>query len=206
MLDLQTLARSLGVPATELQLGVGTVECEARDDATPVLTGYAAVFGVETVIAGLFRERIDPGAFDRAIRRDDVRALVNHSEDYVLGRTTAGTLRLSVDAVGLRYEVDPPDTQWARDLLVTIKRRDVRESSFAFRVRKEAFEEPPARGELPLRIIRDVELFDVSPVTYPAYPQTSVSARAAAATLAETVARSTGSPARWRVRITETNH
>lgn len=152
---------------------------EEGDDAT--ISGYAAVFNKETVIGGAmwgFREKIAPGAFDEAIGRDDVRALFNHDANILLGRTVSGTLRLSVDKRGLKYEVDLPDTTHAKDVRTLIKRGDVSGSSFAFKVDEDDWDETPIKkGELPIRTIRKAELFDVSPVTYPAYPQTSVSAR-----------------------------
>lgn len=151
---------------------------------TPTLVGYAAVFNRDAVIAGFFRERIAAGAFDAAIREDDVRALFNHDPNFVLGRNTAGTLRLSEDENGLRYEVDPPDTQVARDLMVSIRRGDVSQSSFGFQVVREEWTTPENRAELPLRTILEARLFDVSPVTYPAYEETTAEARAQAETLA----------------------
>ena len=137
------------------------------------ISGYAALYGSETTIAGMFREVIQPGACRAAIGRDDVRALYNHNPDYVLGRPKAGTLTLTEDKHGLKYDVVLPDTAWARDLHVSIKRGDVSQSSFSFRVAQESW----VQGALPLRQIHDLELFDVSPVTYPAYEATSVSAR-----------------------------
>ncbi len=159
----------------------GTVTAAVRDgrtgDVTPTtLSGYAAVFGVETVVGGAFREVIARGAFDQALARpDDVRALINHDVSLVLGRTTARTLRLSVDARGLRYDVDLPDTTYARDLATSVARGDVTQSSFGFRVVADTWEQSPAADGLPLRCVRSVELYDVSPVTYPAYGTTSVS-------------------------------
>jgi HK97 family phage prohead protease len=129
------------------------------------------------VIGAVFRERIEPGAFDQTLGAD-VRALVNHDPNLILGRTLSGTLRLSSDDHGLRYEVDPPQTSYASDLLESVRRGDVTQSSFAFRVIADEWEPAERSGELPLRRIQQVELFDVSPVTYPAYTQTSVSARA----------------------------
>ena len=176
---------------------------ETRDEGNaPVLTGYAAVFGQETVIGDWFRERIEPGAFTAALaRQDDVRALVNHDPTRILGRSTAGTLRLTQDAVGLRYEITPPDTSYARDLIVSVQRGDVTQSSFAFRVVKDKVL-PLARGEtLPLRVVEDVELFDVSPVTYPAYVNTTVSARAVEA--AQALPSEGLDVARWRITLAE---
>jgi HK97 family phage prohead protease len=162
-----------------------------RGDDEQRLVGYAAMTNAETVIGSgphAFRERIAPGAFTDAIGRDDVRALFNHDPNYVLGRTKAGTLRLEEDARGLRYDVTPPETAWAKDLMTSVSRGDITQSSFGFIVEDQDWEQPAQRGELPLRTIRKVSLFDVSPVTYPAYEQTSVSARDQAKACAEPVA------------------
>jgi HK97 family phage prohead protease len=140
------------------------------------LSGYAAIFDSPTEIAGMFREIVAPGAFAKAVADDDVRALFNHDANFVLGRTTSRTLRLTEDATGLRYDVDPPDTQWARDLMVSVQRGDVSQSSFAFEVLEDEWSYG-TRGEMPTRTIRAVKLYDVSPVTYPAYESTTVSAR-----------------------------
>jgi HK97 family phage prohead protease len=157
---------------------------ELRTGDEGKIEGYAAVFNEETVIGGWFRERIEPGAFARAIKeKQDVRALFNHNADYVLGRTTAKTLALQEDKRGLWMEVDPPNTQFAHDLMESIRRGDISEMSFAFivpgRDGEEWDESETKNGKLPLRIIRDVDLFDVSPVTYPAYEGTSVGLRSA---------------------------
>jgi uncharacterized protein len=152
------------------------------DGELPTLRGYAAVYGVETVIGGYFREQVLPNAFDEALARpDDVRAQFNHDSNFVLGRTTAGTLRLSSDEHGLAYEIDLPDTSYARDLAASVARGDISQSSFMFEVTGEAWEYPPAStGQLPLRKIAAVKLYDVAPVTFAAYSETSVSARALA--------------------------
>lgn len=154
-----------------------------QDDGTNTIVGIASVFNQETVIGGDmfgFREQIAPGAFDGALDRpDDVRALFNHDPNQLLGRNTSGTLRLKTTKEGLRYEVDLPDTTPGRDVLAYIKRGDVNGSSFGFRVLDDEWDDSEVRtGKLPLRTITEVELWDVSPVTYPAYKQTSVSARA----------------------------
>lgn len=157
------------------------VESRKRDDALPTLKGYAAIFGEETDIGGMFREVIMPGAFDGAMSRpDDVRAQFNHDSNKLLGRTSAKTLRLSVDAHGLAYEIDLPDTTYARDLAASVERGDISQSSFMFEVMGQQREAAPAgSGQLPLRKITAVRLFDVAPVVFPAYEGTSVSARAA---------------------------
>ena len=163
----------------EIRTLASPVEARAVDGQPSKLSGYAAVFNPETVIAEMFREVILPGAFALSVERDDVRAQFKHEPNLVLGRTTAGTLRLREDDKGLAYEIDPPDTSYARDLLVSVQRGDVSQSSFMFDVTGEAWEYPTATsGQLPLRKITRVKLYDVSPVTFAAYEGTSVSARA----------------------------
>ena len=137
------------------------------------ISGHAALYNRETVIAGLFREIILPGAFTGAIGRDDTRALFNHNPDHILGRTKSGTLTLTEDEQGLHYDVVLPDTDWAKDLHKSIARGDISQSSFSFIATQESW----VQGSLPLRQIHDVQLFDISAVTYAAYPETSVSAR-----------------------------
>lgn len=154
------------------------------DETNATIAGYAAVFNTETIIGSSmwgFREQIAPEAFDDAIKTDDVRALFNHDPNILLGRTESGTLRLKVDKKGLRYEVDLPDTVQAKDVRTLIQRGDVSGSSFGFIVEEDDWDEREVKkGKLPLRTIKKASLFDVSPVTYPAYPQTSVSARSKA--------------------------
>lgn len=149
---------------------------EARDGAKDQrIVGHAAVFNTDTDIGGYFVERVAPGAFKRAVAEDDVRSLFNHDPNYVLGRTKAGTLVLREDDTGLMTETIPPDTQFARDLQISIARGDISQMSFGFRVKGEAWEER-SDGKW-LRTITDVELFDISPVTFPAYPTTDVGLR-----------------------------
>jgi HK97 family phage prohead protease len=153
------------------------LEVRSGDDESPMIRGYAAVFNAwADIIPGLFRERIAPGAFRRSLRGADVRALLKHDPNYVLGRNTAGTLDLREDKHGLAVEIDPPDAQWARDLMVSMKRGDISQMSFGFRPEKWT-EEDNGPGE-PLEVtLQEVRLFDVSVVTFPAYPQTEAWAR-----------------------------
>jgi len=156
---------------------IRTIQSEFRvenKEGKAQISGYAAVFNELSDDLGGFREKIQPGAFSEAIQRDDVRALWNHDSNYVLGRNKAGTLKLSEDERGLHYVVDLPDTQWAKDLSESIKRGDVTQSSFGFIVDSDEWAKQD--GET-VRTLTKVTLFDVSPVTYPAYPQTSTSAR-----------------------------
>jgi HK97 family phage prohead protease len=158
---------------------IGAVAVRADEDAKkkpPLISGYAAVFGVLSDDLGGFREMVMPGAFDRALREGhDVRALINHNPDLVLGRTKAGTLRLAIDEHGLKSEIEPPDTQTARDLLVSIERGDVSQMSFAFQTLTDEWR--LEEGEV-IRELVDLVLYDVSPVAFAAYPQTVVASRA----------------------------
>lgn len=140
----------------------------------PEIHGYAAVFNELSDDLGGFYERIEPGAFAMSLGSDDVRALWNHNSDYPLGRIKAGTLSLDEDQKGLRFVIKPPDTQWARDLLVSIQRGDVDQMSFAFMTVQDRWEHI---GDQTIRTLLEVQLYDVSPVTYPAYPQTSAAVR-----------------------------
>jgi hypothetical protein len=150
---------------------------ERREDGPAKIVGHAAVFNSLSEDLGGFREQIAPGAFADAVKTDDVRALWNHNPDYVLGRNRAKTLTLSEDSRGLKIEVDPPDTQFARDLMVSIERGDVSQMSFAFSVRANGQNWGKDDDGQVVRTLTNVRLFDVSPVTYPAYQQTDVAVR-----------------------------
>lgn len=159
------------------------------------IAGHAAVFNTRAEIFPGFVEEIMPGAFATAIQEDDVRALWNHNPDFVLGRNgRAKTLSLREDTQGLAVEIDPPPTTWANDLLISMRRGDVTQMSFGFRIRQA--EEAESWGTLPdgsiLRTIKQVELFDVSPVTYPAYPETDVAVRKRVAELRAQLGRAVG--------------
>src|SRR5690625_3155533 len=101
------------------------VEMRMEGGDSPRIVGYAAKFDRASGDLGGFTEIIRRGAFAKTIQEADVRALWNHDSNYVLGRSKSGTLRLVEDDEGLRIEVDPPDTQWARDLVKSIERGDV---------------------------------------------------------------------------------
>lgn len=149
-------------------------DIEVREDGdAPKIRGHAAVFDQKTNI-GPFEERVARGAFIDSIGTDDVRALFNHDPTHVLGRNKSGTLRMSEDSQGLAIEIDPPDTQFARDLMTSIKRGDISEMSFGFRAIKESWEGTRPKA---LRTLEKVRLFDVSPVTFPAYEGTDVAVR-----------------------------
>ncbi|HXG36530.1 MAG TPA: HK97 family phage prohead protease [Dehalococcoidia bacterium] len=151
----------------------------AADGRPEKISGHAAVFNKLSEPIGWwgFRERVKPGAFKKTIKEQDIRALFNHNPDYVLGRNRSGTLTLREDKIGLYFEAEPPDTTWARDLMVSIERGDIDQASFSFRVINERW--MVVDGE-DVRELLEVKLGDVSPVTFPAYPQTDVQARSEA--------------------------
>ena len=150
---------------------MGTIEVRESEGDDMTLEGYAAVYNSETDL-GHFREVIKPGAFDDVLD-NDVRALINHDPNLILGRTTNGTLELSVDERGLKYKVKLGDQQYAKDFYESVKRGDISQSSFAFTIDKQSWNEE--------RTVRSVDkvrqLLDVSPVTYPAYAAATVQAR-----------------------------
>jgi len=147
---------------------------EQREDGKKLIRGHAAVFN-ETDL-GWFRERIAPGAFSESIGKDDVRALFNHDENFILGRNKAGTLTMREDEQGLYVEIDPPDTQVARDLVTSIERGDISQMSFGFQTIKDSWETEENAAK-DLRTLEKVKLWDVSPVTFPAYQETDVAVR-----------------------------
>jgi len=152
------------------------LELRASEGDSPVIAGYAAVFNALSEDLGGFREQIAPGAFANGIA-GDVRALFNHDPNIVLARTKSGTLKLNEDEKGLRCEFTPPNSETSRHLIEAMRRGDVDQMSFAFRTRKDAWAE--TNGDI-VRTLLDVEVFDVSVVTYPAYPQTEVAVRSLA--------------------------
>lgn len=165
------------------------LEVRALEDGAPVIAGYAVVFDAWSEVmldarGRPFRERIAPGAFDRVLAAaPDIRALWNHNSDLPLGRTRNGTLRLAKDGAGLRIELAPPATTWGQDAVASIRRGDVSGMSFAFSAKREGgdtWEKPGADG-VATRTITDADLYEVSPVTFPAYPATRVQVRAVTA-------------------------
>jgi HK97 family phage prohead protease len=157
-------------------------EFRVSEGEAPKISGYAALFNSPSLDMG-WTEEIDPHAFDGVMASNpDVRALWNHNPDHILGRTTAGTLRLMVDSRGLAYEIDPPATQLADDLIVSMRRKDVTGSSFGFVSKRDQWTEN-ADGTVTRRILEFQELLDISPVTYPAYPATSSGVRSIPASM-----------------------
>jgi len=157
-------------------LAVDDVELRLDGDDAPKLAGYIAKFGKRSEDLGGFTEKIKRGAFDNAMVECDVRCLKNHDANLILGRITNGTLRLDTNTVGLRFECDLPDTTTGRDTREEIRRKDITGCSFAFTVKADEWRNMED-GTVERTITEVDRLFDVGPVTYPAYPDTTVAAR-----------------------------
>jgi HK97 family phage prohead protease len=155
---------------------VSEIRMDRQDDGSdPKIVGYAARFNSLSHDLGGFRERIQPGAFSRALQEgQDVRALVDHDPGRIIGRSSSGTLRMLEDSDGLRVEIDPADTTAGRDIMESISRGDVTGMSFGFTVRDDEWNIEDGAN---IRTLRDMDLFDVSVVTFPAYEQTEVALR-----------------------------
>jgi len=172
---------------------VARLEIRTEEGKPPKIEGYGAVFyrdgdpGTEYQLWADAYERVLPGAFDRAMKEDDVRSLFNHDPNMVLGRVAAGTLSLSIDATGLRYSVTPPETAIVREqVLLPIDRGDVSGSSFMFRVKSVRWSDEERDGRMvEIREIQEVELFELGPVTFPAYEATTTGIRSASMDLEE---------------------
>lgn len=139
------------------------------------IVGYAAVFEKYSCDLGYFREKIQRGAFAKAIAACDVRALVNHDPNKILGRKSAGTLRMVEDEIGLKVEIDLPDTSVGRDAAEDIRTRNIQGQSFSFTT---SIDQWDWSGETALRTLVEVDqLYDVGPVVFPAYEETSIAMR-----------------------------
>lgn len=155
--------------------GIEFREAAPGSDSIGTMVGYAAVFERYSCDLGYFREKIQRGAFAKAIAACDVRALVNHDPNKLIGRKSAGTLRLAEDEVGLKVEIDLPDNSVGRDVMASLKRRDLQGQSFSFTTNIDQWD---WSGETAIRTVIEVdELFDVGPVAFPAYEETSAAMR-----------------------------
>ncbi|MEV7772941.1 HK97 family phage prohead protease [Kitasatospora sp. NPDC086791] len=144
------------------------------------ISGYAVRFNELSHDLGGFREWISPNAWNPVADRGDVLATFNHNVDHVLGRRSSGTLRLAVDTSGIRYEIDVPNTRAGQDVAELIRRGDVIGSSFTFRVNpggQERASDDDPETSLPVRVITSMTVYELGPVTNPAYPTTTASAR-----------------------------
>jgi HK97 family phage major capsid protein len=153
---------------------VRTVDVDVTDLDTRgrTLHGYASVYGVESHDLGGFKEKISPGAF-AGVLNADVRCLLNHDPNQVLGRTRAGTLRLHDEERGLRFECDLPESPLGQNVREAVRRGDVDGASFRFVVAKDG-----ESWDGDVRTVKAIkELHDVTVATYGAYPAASVELR-----------------------------
>jgi hypothetical protein len=137
-------------------------------------TGYAAVFRAKTDVCGIWTEEFLPGAFGHSLQTRDVLAVHSHDTGRVVGRMKAGTLSLREDDKGLWFENALPDTSDGRDLGVQIARGDIAGMSFAFRSRKEEWDETVSP---PHRTVIEAELYEITYTAMPQYQDTEVGLR-----------------------------
>ncbi len=146
------------------------IKLEKRSNGDlPIIKGLAAVFGKWSSDLGGFKERIAPGAFKKSLEENDIRALINHDPNLLIGRNKANTLELRETPEGLAVKITPPDTQAARDLVENLRLGNMNQMSFGFKVIKDSWADSGAE-----RTLHEVKLYDISPVTFPAYEQTKV--------------------------------
>ncbi|MGG4462614.1 HK97 family phage prohead protease [Micromonospora provocatoris] len=154
------------------------IELRESENGTRTISGYAVKWEMKSESMGYwtsFKEQFKKGAFSESLTNDDQRALWSHDTSQVLGRTKNGTLRLYEDEIGLRFELDLPNTTLGNDAFETIKRGDVDGVSFGFQMQKQEWDESDSDNIL--RSVLKARLFEISPVAFPAYPDSEVSAR-----------------------------
>lgn len=158
-------------------LTTNSVEIREDENGMKTLAGYAVKWEMKSVTMGWrrFKEQFKRGAFTESLTNDDQLALWSHDTSKVLGRTKNGTLRLFEDEIGLRFELDLLDTTLGEDAYKTIKRGDVDGVSFGFQMLKQEWDE--ADPDNVVRSILTAKLVEISPVAFPAYPDSQVSAR-----------------------------
>ena len=155
-------------------IGFEQGEVRFNEGEKRTLEGYASVFNTPADL-GSFTEVIEAGAFSRALDEgQDVRALVDHDPAMIIGRTKNNTLELREDNRGLFTRIDLPDTTLGRDLAKLVDRGDIDAMSFGFTVRSDRWERNEGKN---VRYIEDVDLYDISAVSFPAYADTSVALR-----------------------------
>jgi uncharacterized protein len=174
--------RELGPGGLETRT-VPAEHTRAADDNGPTITGLGSVYGQTSTIGGTFSdwdEEVVAGAWSETIKNGDIRSMMNHDANWLLGRTTSGSLRLKDTEEGLRYEIDiNPDDPNAMSAHARVSRGDISGSSVWFRVIAEQWTEPDDGNDLerPLRQILEAQLFEVGPVVFPAFPATTSTAR-----------------------------
>lgn len=162
----------------EIRILPSEVELRETEDGKRSINGYAVKWEQLSEKLGYFfqfREKFAKGSFVDSLRNDKQKALWNHNSDFVLGSTKSGTLSLSEDETGLRFNIDLPENTWGKDAYESIKRGDVDGVSFGFKKEVEEWDETDPDNVI--RTIKKAKLFEVSPTPFPAYPQTEVQAR-----------------------------
>jgi HK97 family phage prohead protease len=159
-----------------LKRNVPNFEFEVREDNSLKVTGIAAPFNSDSVDFGYYIERYAPGCFTRTLKdKPDVFALRDHDTGLVVGRTIANDLKLWEDDRGLNYEFQPPDTHMGQDLAKDIRARRITSCSIGFIVREEKWQVTEEKNYI--RTLLDVDLWEMSFVAWPAYPDTTAEAR-----------------------------
>jgi len=187
-MSLKKIIKKMTQKKTDLEIRQNQEKIEIRSlsekNVENVIVGYGSVFNHESRIiyedGKYFIEVIEPGAFDEALQREElnVLALIDHDKSRMLGRTKSGTLRLSVDDYGLKYEIDIPNTTLGRDIKEMINRGDYAESSFGFYVSKEHIRWSKSESGIPIRYISKIDFVsDISIVRNGAYSDSHVAIR-----------------------------
>lgn len=168
----------------EIRNNTSVFEARSNDESgIKTIAGYAAKYNSESQVmrdwwGDEFIEVIAEGAFDLSLRSNTIKALYNHNTDNVLGSTKSGTLRLESDSVGLRFEIDLPNTSVANDLYESVKRGDIDGTSFGFKVKDDKWSEIERdNGKIMRRTLLEIELYEISPTPFPAYEDTEVDCR-----------------------------
>lgn len=155
------------------------IEFRESSNGVRTITGYAVKWNMKSHPMqedGIkFTEQFSKGAFSESLTKDDQRALWSHDMSKILGRTKNGSLRLKEDNIGLRFELDLPNTTVGQDVYESVKRGDIDGVSFGFSMEAEEWDDKNKGGIV--RTITKAKLFEISPVTFPAYPDSEVSAR-----------------------------
>lgn len=173
--EYRNAIEKLGINPDNIEIrSHGSLEIKAAEDSPGIIEGYAAKYNKLSENLGGFVEILLPGSLRLIPEQDQIKAFYYHDTHKPLGSLDKGTLKLTFDDVGLFYSIVLPDTQTGRDLAVSINRGDIRQSSFGLIVHKENWKEE--NGTL-IREVVEAEVFEVSPVVYPAYPDTSVALR-----------------------------
>ncbi|BCJ86459.1 HK97 family phage prohead protease [Effusibacillus dendaii] len=157
------------------EIPISDVEVRTTEGQNTVISGYAARFDKLSVPLWGFREQIRKGAFENSVRNNNVKALWNHNSDIPLGSTKNGTLKLQEDDQGLRFELELPESNWGQFAAEAIRRGDVEGVSFGFQVKKDEWDKSDPKNVI--RTLVEVDLIEISPTPFPAYPQTSVGVR-----------------------------